>query len=308
MSKIKSIMDMAKLKVKAKSPEICFITGIGLGLGSIVLAARAGMKTPSILEQRRKEIEEIENALADEHKDYEYTEEDAHEDVKRANKIATVELLKVYSPVAALAGASLFLLYKGQAIQAERVATLSTALNSTQAILTGYRERVATYLGKEKEEQVFRGMKKSQSIDPETGELHETETIDPKAEEQFVIFERVFDDTSKLWKDEAWTNQNTLYDVEAYLNRILQERALYSGIGVLTFNEALKMCGIPQCPEGFTLGWWYSDDHRSVISLGLDKDSRFINGLSKDAHLTFNVEGDILKPLRERNITKIYSF
>ena len=308
MSKLKSIMDMTKIKVKAKAPEICFATGIACGVGSLVLAVRAGMKTPSILEQRRKDVEEIDKALADEHKDYEYTEDDAIADTKRANKIATVELLKVYSPVAALAGASLFLLYKGHAIQADRVATLSTALNSTQAILTGYRERVASYLGKEKEEQVFRGMKKTQTIDPETGELHETETIDPKVEEQFSMFERVFDDTSKLWKDEAWTNQNTLYDVEAYLNRLLQERALYSGIGVLTFNEALKMCGIPQCPEGFTLGWWYSDDHRSAVSLGMDKDSRFVNGLSKDAHLTFNVEGDILQPLREHHITKIYSF
>lgn len=308
MSKISAIMDMTKIKIKANKNKICFGFGITFGGLAIASAVYAGMRTPSILEQRRKELDDIDETLKDENRTYEYTEEDAEHDTKRANGRCIIEFAKVYGPVAGFSVAAIACILEGVKTDAKQINYLSTALNGTQAALTGYRERVATYVGKEKEEQIFRGLKKSQTVDPETGELHETEYVDPKAEEQLSLFERVFDDSSKLWQDEAWTNQNLLYEVQAYLNHKLQERALYSGVGVLTFNEALKYVGLPECPEGFVLGWWYSDDHRTEINLGFDKDARFINGLSKDVHLHFNVEGDILKPLREKNIKNIYSF
>lgn len=308
MSKISSIIDMTKIKIKANKSNICFGLGIVFGGLAIASAAYAGTKTPSILEQRRKELDEIEEARNDENRTYEYTEEDAEKDIKRANGRCIVEFTKVYGPVIGFSAAALACAFEGKKTDSNHISYLSTALNGLQASYAGYRERVATYVGREKEEQIFRGLRKKQDINPETGELHETEYVDPIAEEQSSLFDRVFDDSSKLWQDEAWTNQNFLYEIQAYLNHKLQERALYSGVGVLTFNEALKSVGLPECPEGFVLGWWYSDDHRTEINLGFDKDARFINGLSKDVHLRFNVEGDILKPLREKNIKKIYSF
>jgi hypothetical protein len=305
MGKFKALMDMGKLKIKANSDKICFGLGIIFSVGSVALAVKAGIETPSILEKRRNEIEDIEKTRDDEDRTFEYTEEDAQHDIRRANNNAIISLAKWYGPVLGCTGVAIAFFCKANSIQNNRINDLSIALNGAQAFLSGYRDRVATYVGKEKEEAIFKGMRKESKIDPETGELHETEYMDENVN---LMYERIFDDTSKLWKDEAWANQNFLYDTEAYFNRLLQERALYSGVGVVTFNEVLKVLGLPECPEGFTLGWWYSDDHRTEISFGTTKDGRFTNGLAKDVHLAFNLDGDIIRVLRARHIKEIYSF
>ena len=303
MGKLQSIMEMTKLKVKANSPTICLVAGIVTSAAAIGLTVVAGIKTPSILEQRRNDIEDIEKSRDDENKEFEYTEEDAEHDIKRANGQCVFDLVKAYSPALGLWCLSIVLFVNGNRILEKRNMALATALNSTQAFLAGYRERVATYLGKEKEEEVYRGKYKKQEIDPETGELHEEELVDEKVN---YIFKRIYDENVKAWKDFDWENQNQLFEIEHYLNNRLQERAMYNGIGVMTFNEVLSTIGFPECPEGFTLGWWYSDDHRSVINFGLEKDTRFFNGMSKEAHMTFNVDGDIIQVLKKNNIKELY--
>lgn len=305
MGKLQAMMDMAKLKVRANSPTICLVAGVITSAAAIGFTAWAGIKTPSILEQRKAEVEEIENTRDSEDKDFEYTEDDAEHDIKRANKKCILELMKIYAPAAALYSASLVLFITGNKILEKRNTALATALNSTQAFLAGYRERVASYLGKDKEEQVYRGMYKKSEIDPETGELHEEELVDETVNH---IFERVYDNSCKNWADEQWTNQSVLFDTEKFLNTRLQERAMYNGIGVVTLNEVLSYIGLPGCPEGMILGWWYDDTHRSVIDFGITGDTRnnaFVNGLDKTCHLTFNVDGDVMTILKKNGITEM---
>ena len=211
MGKFKALMDMGKLKIKANSDKICFGLGVIFSVGSVALAVKAGIETSSILEQRRNEIEDIEKTRDDEDRTFEYTEDDAQHDIRRSNNNAIISLAKWYGPVLGCTGVAIAFFCKANSIQNNRINDLSIALNGTQALLAGYRDRVATYLGKEKEEAVFRGMRKESNIDPETGELHEREYVDENVN---LMYERVFDDTSKLWKDEAWANQNFLYDTE----------------------------------------------------------------------------------------------
>lgn len=304
MGKIKAIMDMTKLKIRANSPTICLVAGVITSAAAVGFSVWAGMKTPSILEQRKAEVEEIEKTRDSEDKDFEYTEDDAEHDIKRANKKCIFELMKIYAPAAACYSASLVLFITGNRILEKRNAALATALNSAQAFLAGYRERVASYLGKEKEEEVYRGMYKKSTIDPETGELHEEELIDETVNH---IFERVYDKSCKAWRDEQWTNQGVLYDTERFMNTLLQERAMYNGIGVITLNEILHQLSLPECPEGMILGWWYDDTHRSVIDFGITskKNNAFVNGLDKDCVLTFNVDGDVMSVLKARGVTEM---
>ena len=304
MGKFRAIMDMTKLKIKANSPTICLVSGVITSAAAVGFSVWAGMKTPSILEQRKAEVEEIEKTRDSEDKEFEYTEADAEHDIKRANKKCIFELMKIYAPAAACYGVSLALFISGNRILEKRNAALATALNGAQAFLAGYRERVASYLGKEKEEDIFRGMYKKSEIDPETGELKETEVMDETVNH---IFERVYDKSCKAWVDEAWKNQSILYEWEKHFNTRLQERADYNGIGVVTLNEILMNLGLPGCPEGMVVGWWYDETHRSVIDFGLGSkvNNAFVNGVDKECHLTFNVDGDVMSILKANGITEI---
>lgn len=70
--------------------------------------------------------------------------------------------------------------------------------------------------------------------------------------------------------------------------------------GYLYLNTVYKMLDLPATEAGGILGWLYG----SYVDFGIfdDCNKDFINGKSDTVSLNFNVDGDILKLWKEKNL------
>lgn len=302
--KLSNVIANTKIKVRAHADIICLVGGLVTGAAAIVTAVKAGMDTPMILDEREHQIERITKAYDDPDKDYEYTEEDRDHDIKKANKTAVFDLLKKYAPTVAFATVSATLLICGRNVLSNRNAALANALATTNAAFNGYRDRVRSYLGSEKEMEVYNGMYKEKTVDSETGEVKEVE----KVEVNHTLYDRCFDETNGYWVDEAFENQSFLYRTQRYLNQQLQDRCVGDdGCGFVTLNEVYHALGFERCPDGQTLGWYYeANGHKGVIDLGIGSEDQphrlFQNGLEKSVWLRFNFDGDIMQVAKKKGV------
>lgn len=300
---LKAWTDMTKIKVKSASPTICLIGGIVTSAIAIGLTIKASLDVNYILDERKEKINEIQETLDNENRDFEYTEEDAAADIKTANGRCVLSFVKAYGPALGFYCLSLVLFVSGNRILEKRNLALATTVNTLQTFLAGYRERVASFVGEDKERDIYNGLRKVKKVDEETGEELEVEEFDPNANK---VFDRIFDETMPGFSKEPWDNQNNIYAWERSLNLELQERyALDGQIGILTLNEALQKMSLPLFPEGYNMCWYYTDDHRTQIDFGTKGDKYFTNGLEQSVWLHFNVDGDVNYILKNRGIKEI---
>ena len=301
-----NILNNLKVKAKANSPLLCLIGG-GIALAAaVVTAAKAGMETKTIYDDYKAAIAQREADVTPKGEEPSceiiYSEEDFAKDKKTLKAHLCLDLFKTYALPVGLTAVSMILFVEGNRVLEKRNSALSAALATTQAMLTGYRHRVASYLGEEKEKEVWNGLEKVKVIDENGKEIEEEQiTID------HTIYDRCFDETNQIWSKEPYMNQSFICQAEKELNRRLQDRCIGdNGIGIVTLNEVYTFLGFDKVPEGQTLGWYYeANGHKGVIDFGLyDKDNRegamFANCLEKSAWLKFNFDGDIISVAKRK--------
>lgn len=299
---------LAKIKTKAtaNSPMICLIGGCVTLVAAVVTTATAGMKTKTIYDDYKEAIavREADVTPADEEPSCEiiYSEEDFKKDKKTLKCHLALDLFKVYAVPAALTTISLVLFVEGNRILEKRNSALSTALAATQTMLNGYRHRVASYLGEEKEKEVWNGLEKVKTVDENGNEIEEEKvTID------HTLYDRCFDECCETWRKDPYYNQQFLFECQEELNRLLQDRCQGDdGVGIVTLNEVYSLIGFQKVPEGQTIGWYYeANGHKGVIDFGLydstDKSkAMFVNCLEKSVWLNFNFDGDIISVAKKK--------
>ena len=304
------------MKLTKVSPQIGMVVGTVAVIGGVVGACKATTKLSQIMEQPKKDLDDIHGSIENPEeyglKPGEYTEKDANRDLFITYSKCAVSIAKLYAlPVASIAlGLGCF--YGSHHIMSTRNAALAAAYASVDKSFKQYRDRVITRFGKEMDRELRYDIK---------SETFEKTTVDGKGKEKVVKetvevvsdnpadyseFARFFDSDCKEWEDDPEYNMMFLKGMQARANDLLKVK------GHLFLNEVYEMLGMQPSKAGQIVGWTYNKEtgeSRTIdengepvgdgfIDFGIFEsrraNRRFVNGYEPVILLDFNVEGNVL--------------
>lgn len=241
-----------KLSLKKNAPSIALTTGtVGL-VGTIALSNYQTTKAGYILEEHKKEIEELNEAARTVDEDR-YSAEDYKKDnvivlARTASKFA-----KHYALSIALGTASIGLIVYGRNAYEGRIASLTAAYTLTKEVLDRYRAKIAEDLGEEQEQ----GLYDSAMFDvkkAKNGKIAEVEVPDR-------VLGRFFDEGETTeYNANPSSNQIFVRHQENFFNEKLSKR------GYVFLNEVYEGLGFRPTPEGQVMGWFCKpgEDHPRI--------------------------------------------
>lgn len=304
------------MKLTKVSPQIGMVVGTVAVIGGVVGACKATTKLSQIMEQPKKDLDDIHGSIENPEeyglKPGEYTEKDANRDLFITYSKCAVSIAKLYAlPVASIAlGLGCF--YGSHHIMSTRNAALAAAYASVDKSFKQYRDRVITRFGKEMDRELRYDIK---------SETFEKTTVDGKGKEKVVKetvevvsdnpadyseFARFFDSDCKEWEDDPEYNMMFLKGMQARANDLLKVK------GHLFLNEVYEMLGMQPSKAGQIVGWTYNKEtgeSRTIdengepvgdgfVDFGIFEsrraNRRFVNGYEPVILLDFNVEGNVL--------------
>lgn len=304
----------ASLVLKKNSPTILMVAGIVGVVGTTILACRATVKASDILEDSKKELDEINTVkrifvdkdVTDEEEEmYEivnddgsdkYTEDDYKKDVVTVYYKSSAKMLRLYGPAILVGAASIACLIGSNRILNKRNLAVTAAYNIVQNQFNKYRENVREDLGEDadfKYRYTHPTFKKGDIIhDVDTDEdvilNQDTRAIDCDEFDGTSDYAVLFDEySSKEWKKQVGYNRFFIQSQEQYANYLLHSR------GYVILNEAYDLLGLPHTSAGQVVGW-VDGGKDNYISFGLPnihdaEDDQF----ERDFLLDFNVDGVI---------------
>lgn len=279
-------------KVSQKSPEICVAGAIILGVTGTVLACRATLKVDTVLDSYKEKMEKIHQgeelqASGSLEEGHEYPVEKARQD-KFVTVLQTgVDLFRLYLPSLVCGTMAIALVLKSYQIMMQRQATLLIAYEGLQKAYDAYRDRVREEIGVEREEDIYKGVKRVETVD-EKGKKKKGYEIGKPMSPYTVCFCEI----SPMWQKDAELNKFFLKLQESHANDMLKIR------GHIFLNEVLDMLGLPRSPMGQDVGWLKNGQGDGKVYFGLWDPSRaetrmFINGDERSVWLDFNCDGFI---------------
>ncbi len=287
----------ASLILRAKSPEILLVAGIGGVIGSTVMACRATLKVEEVVDDAKCKIDKINDVWASTEVPTEkYTDKDRKKDLTIVYTQTAVKFARLYGPPIVLGAASIGCIIGGHNIMRKRNVALMAAYKAVDEGFRQYRQRVIDEYGEEKDYMLRHGLRAETIVEEETGANGKSKNVkktkyaveDPNAVSQYARF---FDECSTQWNDSAEYNLFFLRAQQNYFNDMLQVRKH------VFLNEVYDALGIPRSSAGSVVGWMIGkgDD---FIDFGIwDGDDQikreFVNGYERSILLDFNVDGVI---------------
>ena len=303
MNTLKHAYGTVKFAAREHAPAICLVTGVGCVIAGTVTACIASTKLGDVVDNAKTHIDNINSAIDngyvmdkdDEGNDIkvpinedEYSKKDAQKDKLIVFANAGGNIIKKYALPATLTAIGIVLICHSHKIMSNRLVGVTAAYEGCREAFKSYRNRVKEEYGEEKERELYYGYKKVSSVDPDSGEIKEEVKYSPdRYENTFFFTER----TSKEWEHSSSYNKVTIKNIENQAN----DR--YNTYGYVMLFEVLDMLGMDRTPESYMLGW-KKGNGSDFISFGVfegfdPRNQEFINGLSKDCVLHFNVDGII---------------
>lgn len=291
---------------KKHSPEILMAAGVVGVVTSAVMACKATTKLSGILEESKKEIDQIHEYVEVNGYSEKYTEEDSKKDLVISYTKMSMELVKVYAPSVILGLLSITSILASNNIIRKRNMALAAAYAAIDSNFKDYRNRVVERFGKELDRELKYNIKpkeiKETIIDEEGNEVVVKKTVNNAEINMPSEYAKVFDEFSSCWTKDADYNLTFLRRIQDQANDKLRLR------GHLFLNEVYDMLDIPRTKAGAVVGWIYDKDREnsdSYVDFGLynnlinDESKRlFVNGNERSVLLDFNVDGviyDLLK-------------
>lgn len=275
------------LKTRKNSPAILFVAGVAGVVTTVVLASRATLKLEDILDDAKKDIDRINDAV--EMKIDNYSEKDKQKDTITVYAKAGIKIIKLYGPALAVGVASIGALTGSHVILSRRNTALMAAYAALDRGFRQYRQRVIDALGLEKDEEFRHGLNNKQI---ETAEDGAVVTRYGECAAETSIYARFFDKTCSSWSPTPMYNQLFLRSQQNYANDKLTAR------GHLFLNEVYEMLGIPHSREGSVVGW-IAGNGDNYVDFGIfadrhsDAGTRWVLGHNDSVLLDFNVDGVI---------------
>ena len=291
---------------KKHSPEIFMAAGIVGVVTSAVMACKATTKLSGILEESKKEIEQLHEYVKENGYSKKYTEEDSKKDLVISYTKMSMKLVKVYAPSVILGLLSITSILASNNIIRKRNMALAAAYAAIDSNFKDYRNRVVERFGKELDRELKYNIKPKEIeetiIDEEGNEVVVKKTVNNAEVNLPSEYAKVFDEFSSCWTKDADYNLTFLRRIQDQANDKLRLR------GHLFLNEVYDMLDIPRTKAGAIVGWIYDPNREnsdSYVDFGLydnlinDESKRlFINGNERSVLLDFNVDGviyDLLK-------------
>ena len=291
---------------KKHSPEILMAAGVVGVVTSAVMACKATTKLSGILEESKKEIDQIHEYVEVNGYSEKYTEEDSKKDLVISYTKMSMKLVKVYAPSVILGLLSITSILASNNIIRKRNMALAAAYAAIDSNFKDYRNRVVERFGKELDRELKYNIKPKEIeetiIDEEGNEVIVKKTVNNAEVNLPSEYAKVFDEFSSCWTKDADYNLTFLRRIQDQANDKLRLR------GHLFLNEVYDMLDIPRTKAGAIVGWIYDPNREnsdSYVDFGLynnlinDESKRlFINGNERSVLLDFNVDGviyDLLK-------------
>jgi Family of unknown function (DUF6353) len=282
-NRLARISGRTQLHLKANSPHILFGVGVVGVIASTVLACRATLKADKVLDEIKKDIEEVKGP--DEEESKTVTRSDvAYVYVKSAARVA-----KVYSPALVVGSASIACLAGAHVQLTRRNMALTAAYSALHTAFMEYRERVRSHVGVDTERELYYDIKTERTTD-EKGKAISVKSVDPT---KWSPYARFFDQGSPNWHKDAERNRIFVQVQQTYFNQLLQVR------GHVFLNEVYDALGIDRSRAGQVVGWIMNGNGDNYIDFGIfDPQSiQFINGIEPVILLDFNVDGVVIDKL-----------
>ena len=277
------------LILQKNSPTILFAVGVTGFVATTVMASRATMKLPDVLEKLESEKElakQFRDDVAQEYDDEAYTA-----DVATMYAVAGVDIFKLYGPAFLVGGLSIAALTGSHHILNKRNAGLSAAYAALDKGFTQYRNRVRAELGDEKDQEFRHGTHK-QTITTVDQDGTSREITVTKHSGDMSIYAKFFDELNINFQRSPEYNAIFLSAQQNYFNDMLRAR------GHVFLNEVYDALGMERTKAGQVVGWVLGngDDY---IDFGIFDTKKpgaidFVNGREAAILLDFNVDGVVL--------------
>ena len=294
--------------IKKHSPTILIVAGVVGTVTSAVMACKASTKVNGVLEDTKKQLDDVKKArelVAEGNLEAtEYTEEDAKKDTVIIYTQTGLKLVKMYGPAVLLGALSLAGIVTAHGIMRKRNLALVAACTAIDNNFKSYRSRLIERFGEELDHELRYNIrtKEIEEIvkDEETGEEKviktQVQAYDPEAVMKDVS-SCFFDEYCKGWKKDPELNLLFLRTQQAMANRMLQQR------GWLSLNDVYELIGRDATGFGQLIGWVYDEKNPvgdnyvdfGIYNIHSEACRDFVNGRERSILLQFNHDGDITK-------------
>ena len=288
-------------KIKKASPEIMVVAGVVGVVTSTVMACKATTKVNDILEETRKQVDDVHNVLdSDVITEEEYNNDDAKKDLAIIYTQAGVKLIKLYAPSVIVGALSITGILASHKILKKRNVALTAAYATIDRSFKEYRGRVVERFGKELDRELRYNIKaqeiEEKTVDKDGNETVEKKTISAVDPNMYSDYARIFDNGSMGWTKDPEYNLMFLKLQQNQANDRLRAQ------GYLFLNDVYDMLGIPRTKAGQIVGWVYDEENPvgdNFVDFGIydiynEKACDFVNGRERSIVLDFNVDGNIL--------------
>lgn len=300
-NKLTRAFGKTKLKVKKYSPEILVVAGCIGVVGTVVSACKATTKLSAVLDEGKKNIDQLHDYVETHGYSEEYTEQDGKKDLAIMYTQTGLQVAKLYAPAVILGTLSITAILTSNNMLRKRNVALAAAYTAVNTSFKEYRGRVVERFGKELDRELRYNIK-AQEIEETVVNEDGTETTVKKTVQ--VADPNTIDDTAKIWYEgnPGWSKDpefNLMYlkKQQAYANDLLKSR------GYLFLNEVYEILGFPRTAAGQQIGWIYDEKNPigdNYVDFGIydihDSDKvAFVNGYERSIILEFNHDGNILE-------------
>lgn len=311
---IKAAAKVAGLMIKANSPTILLVGGIGLGVATVVTAVAKSEEAVEVIDELNERLNTIQ--LAEEN-NIDFTTVNVGdtplESAKQARLMvrlnALKKLAKVYAVPAILGVASVACFLGSFGILNKQKAALAGAYALLESKFGTYRGRVVEKFGQQADYDIMTGTKEVYSKEIVDGK--EVEVVTKERSNVLTDWTaRVWDETTSFhWDRNFLVRKNNLLIAKNYVNDIFKAR------GYITLNEVYRIFGLEESDVGVSAGWvkgFGDDEIKCGIEeefMGIEEVRRFMNPYEGEVPeegvvLRFNCMADIRPALIEYNKTK----
>jgi len=252
MKNVNCALNTAKHGVKKKSPEILIVAGIIGVVGAGIMACRATLKLPDIMDDMEEKLEEIH----DKKEEIEDAGED-EVDIRRETAVVygktALKIVRLYAPSVGLGILSIGSIVTSNNILRKRNAAITAAYVALDQGFREYRGRVIERFGEEVDKQIKLNIHDEEIEETTVNDKGKEKTVkkninvaDPNAESEYVKY---FTRSNPYWLNDPDQLRMFFKSRRNYLNDRLT-------IGEpVTLNEAYEALGFKRTKAGMVCGW-----------------------------------------------------
>lgn len=296
MAKATRACHTSLLQLKKHSPKILVIAGVIGTVASTVMACKATLKAPEIVESHKDTVEKIREAAAKYPE--EYNENDKQKDLVITYSNTAMKFGALYGPALLVGAASITSILVGYNIMNKRNIAAVAAYTAAANEFKQYRGRVIERFGKELDRELKYNIRneviEDRTVD-ENGNESIVKTTVSTINPEYSEFTKCFDESCAAFEKSPEDNMKFLKCQQNYANDLLKRR------GHLFLNEVYDMLGFQRTTAGSVVGWIYDEDHPNgdnyvdfgIFNIKSEAARNFVNGYERAIWLDFNVDGVI---------------